>query len=88
MAEITCRVIPEPNLSEGGVALKQEPTKKSPYFDDNGPDSHHCGNCNFVLAKNVGKDWIQSKIHTEGGLGLVLVCPECNSYNEIGADIG
>jgi hypothetical protein len=78
MAEITCRVIPEPNLIEGRVVLKQEPTKKSPYFDDNCPGSHHCGNCNFVLAKNVGKDWIQCKIHTEGELGLVLVCPECN----------
>ena len=88
MAEITCRVIPEPNLNEGRVVLNQEPPKKSPYFDDNGPDSYHCGNCNFVLAKNVDKDWIQSKIHTAGGLGLVLVCPECYSHNEVGPDIG
>jgi len=32
MAEITCRVIPEPNLSEGRVVLKQEPTKKISLF--------------------------------------------------------
>ena len=51
MAEITCRVIPEPKLNDGRVILKQEPTKKSPYFDGSGPDSYHCGNCNFVLAK-------------------------------------
>ena len=88
MAEITCRVIPEPNLNEGRVVLNQEPPKKSPYFDDNGPDSYHGGNGNFVLAKNVDKDWIQSKIHTAGGLGLVLVCPECYSHNEVGPDIG
>jgi phage FluMu protein Com len=78
-------VIPEP-ASKSRVVLRKP--NKGPYFNSNQNDSYICGKCDFILARNVSKDYLQTLIHTEGGEGLVLQCPDCKSFNELGAIVG
>jgi phage FluMu protein Com len=83
MVDIKCRIIEKPTRP-----VINQTTTKVAYFNGNGPDSYLCGNCNFILAKNVTLDQIQMKFRTPDGLGLVVTCPECKSYNELGPDFG
>lgn len=85
MVVIKCNVIPEP--AENSRVVMTKPNKE-PYFNSNHADSYICGKCDFILARNVNQDYLQTLIHTEGGEGLVLQCPNCKSYNELGVDIG
>ena len=86
MHGIKCRVIPKP--VEGTRPVLTQSSTKVAYFNGGGFDSYLCGNCNFMLAKNVTIDEIQGKFRTQNGLGLVLQCPQCKSYNELGPDVG
>ena len=83
---IKCHVIPEPEKEITRVVIRQTTTKVS-YFNGNGKNSYVCGKCGFALAKGVEIDQIQKQIGTSDKKGLVLQCPECKSYNELGADI-
>lgn len=87
MVDFRCIIIPEPEPNSR-VILQQPPQTKIPFISGSGTDTYICGNCEFVLALNVALDEIQARLHTEGGMGLVFKCPECNSFNELGPDIG
>jgi hypothetical protein len=65
MVDIKCVVIPEP--VEGTRAIFIQSTTNVAYFSGKGPDSYMCGNCNFVLVRNVSMDQLQKKIHTVNG---------------------
>lgn len=68
MVDTKCRVIPEP--AEGTRVVFKQTATKVPYFrDSGGSDRYLCGNCSFVLAREVTMDQIQQRIRTEGGKG-------------------
>jgi len=58
---------------------------EGPYFIGDGDICFLCGNCDFVLARNVGEQ-IRS-INFTDGLGLVLQCPGVR-FNESGLTLG
>lgn len=87
MTEIKCKIIPEPHHDR--KAVFRQSSLKTPYI--NGDDyeevespkiSYLCGNCNFILAKNIQLLSINSK-----GLDIVLQCPGCNEFNELNSDM-
>jgi len=86
MVDRRCMITSEPE--EGSRVVFKQTSTKGPYFMGDGDISFLCGNCDFVLARNVTEEQIQHQFHTPDGLGLVLQCPECNGFNEFGPDIG
>ncbi len=71
MVDIKCTVLPKPHPSS---AVLDSRATIVPYFNGTGPDSYFCGNCNFLVAKNITKGQIQN---------LVVTCPQCKSFNEL-----
>jgi hypothetical protein len=88
MTDIRCKIIPEPHDHK---AVFRQTSVKSPYF--NGDDyedvplsknSYLCGECDFILAKNIHSDQIAQLLRADQkGLSIVLQCPQCEKYNEI-----
>jgi hypothetical protein len=81
MTEIKCTIISEPE--EGTRVVLKQTLGNGAYFMGDGDVRYLCGNCNFMLAKNVSKEQIQHQFHTPNGLGLVLQCPRCMEFNEL-----
>ena len=89
MTETRCRVIPEPHHKR--KAVFRQTSAKTPYF--NGDDyedlptskiSYLCGNCDFVLAKNIHSDQIFHLLNTDPmENGIILQCPQCQKFNEL-----
>ncbi|MDQ3872668.1 MAG: hypothetical protein M3258_03545 [Thermoproteota archaeon] len=65
MAEIKCKVIPEP--AEGTRAVLKT-NSKVPHIRGEDGDSYHRGSCDFVLAENVFQGQLRE---------LVLLYPRC-----------
>jgi hypothetical protein len=92
MTDIRCKIIPEPHRDR--KAVFRQSTLKTPYIDgDDYEDvqsikvSYICGNCNFILAKNIHSDQIVQLLSTNSkGLDIVLQCPECKKFNELNSD--
>lgn len=94
MTDIKCKVIPEP-LHDHKTVFRQSSTE-SPYLNgddyDDGNDvkkmSYLCGNCDFVLAKNIHIDQITQLLTPNNkGIEIVLQCPKCGRYNELSSDM-
>jgi hypothetical protein len=93
MTEIKCKIIPEPHHDR--KAVFRQSSLKTPYI--NGDDyeeveslkvSYLCGNCNFILAKNIHSDQIAQLLSINSkGLDIVLQCPGCNEFNELNSDM-
>ena len=93
MADIKCKIIPEPHHDR--KAVFRQSSLKTPYI--NGDDyeeveskkmSYLCGNCNFVLAKNIHLAQITQLLSINNkGLDIVLQCPGCNEFNELNSDM-
>lgn len=91
MTEIRCKIIPEPHDHK---AVFRQTSVKSPYF--NGDDyedvpsskiSYLCGNCGFVLVKNIHLDQIVQLLNTSHkDLNIVFQCPQCEKFNELGTN--
>ena len=81
MTDIKCVITSEPQESTR-IVLKQS-SSRGPYFMGDGDVRILCGNCDFILAKNVSEEQIRHQILTPGGLGLVLQCPRCKEFNEL-----
>lgn len=81
MADMKCMITPEPQ--EGTRVVLKQTSGKGTYFMGDGEVSFLCGNCNFILAKNVSEEQIQHQFHTPDGLGFVLQCPYCKKFNEL-----
>ena len=92
MTDIRCNIIPEPHRDR--KAVFRQSTLKSPYIDgDDYEDvqsikiSYICGNCDFILAKNIHSDQIVQLLSTNSkGLDIVLQCPECKEFNELNSE--
>jgi hypothetical protein len=93
MTDIRCTIIPEPHRDR--KAVFRQSTLKTPYIDgDDYEDvqsikmSYFCGNCDFILAKNIHSDQIAQLLSTNSkGLDIVLQCPECKKFNELNSDM-
>jgi hypothetical protein len=93
MTDIRCTIIPEPHRDR--KAVFRQSTLKTPYIDgDDYEDvqsikmSYLCGNCDFILAKNIHSDQIAQLLSTNSkGLDIVLQCPECKKFNELNSDM-
>ena len=93
MTDIKCKIIPEPHHDRKAVFI--QPSLKTPYI--NGDDyegfestkmSYLCGNCDFILAKNIHSDQIPQLLSINSkGLDIVLQCPGCNEFNELNSDM-
>ena len=93
MTDIKCKIIPEPHHDR--KAVFRQSSLKTPYI--NGDDyeevestkmSYLCGNCDFILAKNIHSDQIAQLLSTNSkGLDIVLQCPGCKEFNELNSDI-
>jgi hypothetical protein len=93
MTEIKCKIIPEPHHDR--KAVFRQSSLKTPYI--NGDDyeevgspkiSYLCGNCDFILAKNIHSDQIAQLLSINSkGLDIVLQCPGCNRFNELNSDM-
>lgn len=89
MTDIRCKIIPEPHNHK---AVFRQTSVKSPYF--NGDDyediasskiSYLCGNCGFVLVKNIHSDQIVQLLNiSHKDLNIVFQCPQCEKFNELG----
>ena len=77
VTEIKCMRTSEPK--DGTRVVLKQTLGKGTYFMGDGL----CGNCNFILAKNVSEEQIQHQFHTPDELGLVLQCPRCKEFNEL-----
>ena len=92
MTDIKCKIIPEPQNDR--KAVFRQSFLKTPYI--NGDDyeevespkiSYLCGNCNFILAKNIHSDQIAQLLSINSkDLDIVLQCPGCNEFNELNSD--
>lgn len=90
MTEMRCRVVPEPHHEY--KAVFRQTFVKSPYFDGDDYEnvvstktSYLCGNCEFVLAKNIHSDQILQLLNTtQIENGIVLQCLQCQKFNELG----
>ena len=88
MSDIRCKIISEPYDHK---AVFRQTSVKSPYFDgDDYEDvpsskiSYLCGNCSFILAKNIHSDQISQLLkNNQKGLSIVLQCPQCEKFNEL-----
>jgi len=90
MVEHTLRVIPEP--AENTRVVFRQTTTKQPYFHRGSPEFFVCGNCRFALVlglsfEEVDRE-IRSRFRTYSGEGIVIQCPDCKAFNELGADVG
>jgi len=81
MADIKCTITSEPE--EGTRVVLKQATGRGPYFMGDGDVRFHCGNCDFILAKNVSKEQIKHQFYTLERLGMVLQCPSCKEFNEL-----
>ena len=81
MVDIKCMITSQPQ--EGTRVVLKQTSGKGTYFMGDGDVCFLCGNCNFILAKNVSEEQIQHQFHTPDGLGLVLQCPYCEKFNEL-----
>jgi len=87
--EHTLVVIPEPEENTR-VVLKQTTTKQ-PYFHRGSPEFFVCGNCRFPLILGLSFQEFDQEIRKKfrtGGEGIVIQCPDCKGFNELGADVG
>lgn len=88
MTDIRCKIIAEPHNHK---TVFRQTSVKSPYFngddDEDVPsskDSYLCGECDFILAKNIHSDQIIQLLKADQkGLSIVLQCPQCEKFNEI-----
>ena len=88
MSDIRCKIISEPHDHK---AVFRQTSVKSPYFDgddyENIPSSklsYLCGNCSFILAKNIHSDHISQLLkNNQEALSIVLQCPQCEKFNEL-----
>ena len=88
MTDIRCKIIAEPHDHK---AVFRQTSVKSPYFDgDDYEDvpsskvSYLCGECDFILAKNIHSDQIVQLLKADQiGLSIVLQCPRCEKFNEL-----
>lgn len=81
MADIKCVITSEPK--EGTRVVLRQTMGRGPYFMGDGDVRFHCGNCDFILAKNVSEEQIKHQFYTIDGLGMVLQCPSCKGFNEL-----
>ena len=81
VTEIKCMITSEPK--DGTRVVLKQTLGKGTYFLGDGDVHFLCGNCNFILAKNVSEEQIQHQFRTPDGLGLVLQCPFCKKFNEL-----
>ncbi|MDQ6863781.1 MAG: hypothetical protein M3044_08140 [Thermoproteota archaeon] len=69
MVDIKCMITSQPQ--EGTRVVFKQTSGKGTNFMGDGDVCFLCGNCNFILAKNVSEEQIQHQFHTPDGLGLV-----------------
>jgi hypothetical protein len=62
MADIKCVITSEPK--EGTRVVLRQTMGRGPYFMGDGDVRFHCGNCDFILAKNVSEEQIKLKFYT------------------------
>ncbi|TVP40148.1 hypothetical protein NARC_90054 [Candidatus Nitrosocosmicus arcticus] len=93
MTGIKCKIISEPHQDR--KAVFRQSSIKTPYIDGDDYEnvqsikmSYLCGNCDFILAKNIHSDQIAQLLSTNSkGLDIVLQCPECKEFNELNSDV-
>jgi len=73
MSNYSMEIIPKP---PDGTASVLQFDKKGPYalFKGIGPDNYLCGSCDNKLCEGITRGQI---------IGLVLRCPQCDSFNVI-----
>jgi hypothetical protein len=81
MADIKCTITSEPR--EGTRVVLRQTRGRGAYFMGDGDVRFYCGNCDFILAKNVSEEQIKHQFHTLDGLGIILQCPRCKEFNEM-----
>lgn len=88
MTKILCRVVPEPHHEH--TAVFRQTSVALPYFDGDNYEvltsttSYLCGNCEFVLAKNIQFDQIYQLLNNDQlESGIVLQCPRCQKFNQL-----
>lgn len=74
MPALKLNVIPKPPEGTRAVLQTDRTDKGFVYFSGSGSLDLVCGNCANVLAKGMAEGQLRN---------LVLLCNQCNSYNEI-----
>jgi len=69
MTDYVLEVIPKP---KEGTATIFEQKNKEPFVSGDAEDNYLCGNCLFILGKNVLRKQLK---------GIVLICPKCGKFN-------
>ncbi len=73
MTDYTMDVVPKPKEgTKSVIQLKQD--GRIPIFKGSANDNYLCGTCKNIICENINKYQV---------INLVLVCPECKSYNII-----
>ena len=89
MVEHKLHVIPEPE--ENTRVVFRQTTTKQPYFHRGNPEFFVCGKCRFVLVLGLSFQEVDQEIRKKfltDGQGIVLQCPDCKTFNELGVDVG
>lgn len=63
----------EPDPSKESILAKGDSPNREPFFIGGGDVKLRCGNCKFVLCRDIANAVLVS--------ALVLHCPECGWYN-------
>ena len=82
MTDISLTVIPEPSSMDRSVFRQDTPGH--PYFRGSRTGVNLvCGDCDFVLVKGLSIEDLDARVGTTSGLPIVLLCPNCGSFNEL-----
>jgi hypothetical protein len=89
VVEHKLHVIPEPE-KDTRVVFRQTTTKQ-PYFHRGSSEFFVCGKCRFALVLGFSFQELDQEIRKRfrtGDQGIVVQCPDCKAFNELGTDVG